>query len=149
MPAISALGRWKQKSEEFKVILSHIVTLRSDWAVWDLASKKKNIKPGCSCHTLFIVLISERSPAKILNCLRNVMDFEQRVSLIQNPNTFIHCNWLNKHWSGSYPRDLSVSCFFLCLVGIYFLKKAGHLPCSMFCYLSFLLLWWSLPSIGL
>lgn len=38
----------------------------------------------------------KKSPTKILNSLRNVMDFEQLVFLIQNPNTFTHCNWLNE-----------------------------------------------------
>lgn len=54
-------------------------------------------------------------------------------------NTFTHCDLLNEHWSGTYPRGLSGSCFFVCWFSWnLFLKKAGHLACSKFCYLSFL-----------
>jgi hypothetical protein len=31
MPAISALGRWKQEDQELKAILSYIMSLRPAW----------------------------------------------------------------------------------------------------------------------
>lgn len=80
----------------------------------------------------------KKPPTKVLSCLRNVMDFEQLV-LIQNPNKYFHTLWLVKwapEWHLSWrPLWLLLLCWFSWSL---FLKKAGHLAYSKFCYLSFL-----------
>lgn len=42
-PVISALERWKQKDQEFKVILVQIASLRPTWATCHSVSKKKKL----------------------------------------------------------------------------------------------------------
>lgn len=67
------------------------------------------------------------------------MDFEELVSLSQNPRMFTHCNGLTQHWSGFYFRCFSVFCF-VCLLPwtlSLFFFFFFPLPCSVFCFLDF------------
>jgi hypothetical protein len=42
---ISALGRWRQKDKEFKIILSYLVISRPTWSMWTLSQKQKATPP--------------------------------------------------------------------------------------------------------
>lgn len=128
LSAISALGRWRQKGQEFKVIFSYLVTLRPAWVIWDLLKRKTSNQ-----NVLVTALHSphiRNSPAKILSCLRNVMDFEQLLS-IQNPNKCFHTLWLVKwasEWALILEAPLALVSLSVGLVGICFWRKQGIWP---------------------
>lgn len=57
VPVISALGRWKQEYQEFKVILGNILSSRLSWATWDLVSismPQKSLKEKRNVCTLLL-----------------------------------------------------------------------------------------------
>lgn len=137
LPAISALGRWRQKGQEFKVILCYLVTLRPAWVIWDLLKGKASNQNVLvtAIHSPHIKTLPLRFSVVSETSWTLSSRFQFRIQI----NTFTHCDWLNEHRSGTYPRGLSGSCFFVCWFSWnLFLKKAGHLACSKLCYRSFI-----------